>query len=114
LEVGLGGRLDAVNLVDADVAIVTTVDLDHQHHLGDTRDAIAIEKAGIFRAGRPAIVAESEPPSSLLAEIARIGAHPLRLGQEYRIDVDREDWHWIGAGTSLRLPHPGLRAPVQH
>lgn len=113
LEVGLGGRLDAVNLVDADVAIVTTVDLDHQHHLGDTRDAIAIEKAGIFRAGRPAIVAESEPPSSLLAEIARIGAHPLRMGLEYRIDVDREDWHWIGAGTSLRLPHPGLRAPVQ-
>ena len=114
LEVGLGGRLDAVNLVDADVAIVTTVDLDHQHYLGDTREAIAIEKAGIFRAGRPAVVAESEPAASLLAEIARIGAHPLRLGQEYRIDVDREDWHWIGAGTSLRLPHPGLRAPVQH
>ncbi|HRG15042.1 MAG TPA: folylpolyglutamate synthase/dihydrofolate synthase family protein [Pseudomonadota bacterium] len=114
LEVGLGGRLDAVNLIDADVAIVTTIDLDHQQYLGDTREAIAVEKAGIFRAGRPAVVAEAAPPASLLAEIARIGAHPLRLGHEYRIDIDRDDWHWIGAGTSLRLPPPGLRAPVQH
>ena len=114
LEVGLGGRLDAVNLIDADVAIVTTVDLDHQQYLGDTREAIAVEKAGIFRAGRPAVIAEAEPPASLLSEVARIGGHPLRLGYEYRVDIDRDDWHWIGAGTSLRLPHPGLRAPVQH
>jgi dihydrofolate synthase / folylpolyglutamate synthase len=114
LEVGLGGRLDAVNLIDADVAVVTTVDLDHQQYLGDTREAIAVEKAGIFRPGRPAVIGEPEPPAALLAEAARIGAHPLRLGHEYRIDVDRDDWRWIGAGTSLRLPHPSLRAPVQH
>ncbi|MBP7624332.1 MAG: bifunctional tetrahydrofolate synthase/dihydrofolate synthase [Xanthomonadales bacterium] len=113
-EVGLGGRLDAVNLLDADVAIVTTIDLDHQQYLGDTREAIAVEKAGIFRAGRPAVIAETDPPATLLAEAERIGAHPLRLGSEYRIDIDEDAWHWIGAGTSLRLPHPGLRAPVQH
>ncbi|HWT14822.1 MAG TPA: folylpolyglutamate synthase/dihydrofolate synthase family protein [Patescibacteria group bacterium] len=113
-EVGLGGRLDAVNLLDADVAIVTTIDLDHQQYLGDTRDAIAVEKAGIFRAGRPAVIAEVDPPAGLLAECERVGAHPLRLGHEYRIDIDDDEWHWIGAGTSLRLPHPGLRAPVQH
>ncbi len=80
LEVGLGGRLDAVNLVDADAAIVTTVDLDHQDWLGDDRDSIGREKAGIFRAGRPAIVGESEPPATLLAQAARIGAE-VRLGR---------------------------------
>lgn len=114
LEVGLGGRLDAVNLVDADVAIVTTVDLDHQHLLGETREAIALEKAGVFRAGCPAVVADPDPPASLLAEIERIGAHPLRIGHEFRIDVGAVAWRWIGAGTSLRLPHPRLQAPVQH
>lgn len=114
LEVGMGGRLDAVNLIDADVAIITTIDFDHQQHLGDTRAAIAVEKAGIVRAGRPAVVAERDPPASLLAEIGRIGAHPLRLGHEFRIDIAEDEWHWIGAGTNLRLPHPGLRAPVQH
>ncbi|MBK6436936.1 MAG: bifunctional folylpolyglutamate synthase/dihydrofolate synthase [Rhodanobacteraceae bacterium] len=113
-EVGLGGRLDAVNLLAADAAIVTTIDLDHQQYLGDTRDAIAVEKAGIFRAGCPAVIAETDPPATLLAEVERIGAHPLRLGFEYRIDIDESGWHWIGFGTNLRLPHPGLRAPVQH
>ena len=114
LEVGLGGRLDAVNLIDADAAIVTTVDLDHQQYLGTTRDQIAIEKAGVFRAGRPAIIGDADAPSSLLAEAERIGAHPLRLGHEFRIDVGGDDWRWIGVGTSLRLPHPALRASVQH
>jgi len=113
-EVGLGGRLDAVNLLDADVAIVTTVDLDHQAHLGDVREKIAIEKAGIFRAGRPAVIGEIDPPATLMQELERIGALPWRLGHEYRIDIDADDWRWIGAGTSLRLPHPELRAQVQH
>lgn len=113
-EVGLGGRLDAVNLLDADVAIVTTIDLDHQALLGDTRESIGVEKAGIFRAGAPAVIGELDPPESVLREIERIGAHPLRLGHDFRIEVDTDDWRWIGAGTSLRLPHPGLHAPVQH
>src|SRR5690606_34001341 len=72
LEVGLGGRLDATNLVDADAATVTTVDPDHQDWLGDGRDAIGREKAGIFRAGRPAIIGEADPPAGLLEAAARI------------------------------------------
>ncbi|MBI2397610.1 MAG: bifunctional tetrahydrofolate synthase/dihydrofolate synthase [Xanthomonadales bacterium] len=114
LEVGLGGRLDAVNLVDADAAIVTTVDLDHQQHLGSTREQIAIEKAGIFRSGRAAVIGEADPPAALLAQAQRIGAHPLRFGHEFRIDIGAAEWHWSGVGTHLRLPHPGLRASVQH
>ena len=74
LEVGLGGRLDAVNAIDADVAIVTSVDVDHREFLGDTRDAIGREKAGIFRAGRVAICGDPDPPRSLLDEAARIAA----------------------------------------
>ena len=73
-----------------------------------------IEKAGIFRAQRTAVIGETDPPTSLLTESARIGAWPLRLGMDYRVEVEADDWRWIGAGTSLRLPHPGLRAPVQH
>src|SRR6187402_2917873 len=65
LEVGLGGRLDAVNLVDADAAVVTTIDIDHREYLGPDRDAIGYEKAGIFRGGRPAIVADRDPPPAL-------------------------------------------------
>ena len=113
-EVGLGGRLDAVNLLDADVAIVTTVDLDHEQLLGHTREAIAVEKAGIFRAGCPAVIGESDPPASLIAEAGRIGARTVRAGHEYRVEIEPDGWRWIGYGTSLRLPHPGLRAPVQH
>ncbi|CAM3512794.1 bifunctional folylpolyglutamate synthase/dihydrofolate synthase [Parendozoicomonas haliclonae] len=86
LEVGLGGRLDAVNIVDADVSIVTTVDLDHQAWLGDTIEKIAYEKAGIFRSGRPAICGEYQPASSLTGYIAEIGALELRRGQAFELD----------------------------
>jgi len=92
LEVGLGGRLDAVNIWDPDCAVVTSVDLDHQSYLGDTREAIGFEKAGIFRPGRPAICGDPEPPASLLDHADRVGAHLLRLGHEIRIDDSGETW----------------------
>lgn len=114
LEVGLGGRLDAVNLIDADVAIVTTIDLDHQQFLGDTRAAIAVEKAGIARAGRPVILADRDPPPELLAECQRVGAVPWRIDQDYRVEPSANTWAWISATRCLNLPEPILRAPVQH
>ncbi len=79
LEVGLGGRLDAANIVDADVAVITSIDLDHQQWLGDTRGVIAREKAGILRAGRPAVIADPDPPAELLAAVKESGAHPVCL-----------------------------------
>jgi dihydrofolate synthase/folylpolyglutamate synthase len=92
LEVGLGGRLDAVNVWDADCALVVSVDLDHQQFLGDTREAIGFEKAGIFRAQRPAICGDLDPPASLLAHAAAIGAELYRMGQAIQVDVTESDW----------------------
>jgi len=91
LEVGLGGRLDAVNIIDADAAIVTTVDLDHMEYLGNDRESIGREKGGIFRAGKPAIVGESDPPRSLIDAAHRIDADLRVLGRDFgwmpRIDA---------------------------
>ena len=92
LEVGLGGRLDAVNVFDADCAVVTSVDLDHQEYLGETREAIGFEKAGIFRRGRPAVVTDPAPPASLLAHARTIGAELLRLGDEIRLEANGDSW----------------------
>jgi dihydrofolate synthase/folylpolyglutamate synthase len=114
LEVGLGGRLDAVNIVDADVAIVTTVDLDHRDWLGNDRDSIGREKAGIFRAGRPAVIGEADPPRGLLDEAARVGADLRIAGRDFRIELRESDWSWRGDGVELVLPHPTLGAPCQH
>src|SRR5262249_2545224 len=82
LEVGLGGRLDAVNIVGADAAIVTTIDLDHQNWLGNDRDSIGREKAGIFRSGRPAIIGDAQAPAGLLEAAQASKAHILRAGHE--------------------------------
>ncbi|HSE13014.1 MAG TPA: bifunctional tetrahydrofolate synthase/dihydrofolate synthase [Rudaea sp.] len=113
LEVGLGGRLDAVNIVDADAAIVTTVDLDHQDWLGNDRDSIGYEKAGIFRAARPAILGMREPPAGLLAEATRIGARVCRLGVDYDWTALATGWRWRAADTTVDLPPPQLAAPCQ-
>ena len=96
LEVGLGGRLDAVNIVDADCAVVVTIDLDHMEYLGPDRESIGREKAGIFRAGRPAIVGETDPPKSLLGHAQAIGAHVEVLGRDFGwspLDGALEWWH---------------------
>jgi dihydrofolate synthase/folylpolyglutamate synthase len=116
LEVGLGGRLDAVNIIDADATIVTTVDLDHQDWLGNDRESIGREKAGIFRAGRAAIVGESEPPSALLEQARQVGADLRLAGRDfaYRVDAQASGWHWYSGSSALVLPPPGLLAPCQH
>ncbi|AIF48475.1 bifunctional tetrahydrofolate synthase/dihydrofolate synthase [Dyella japonica] len=115
LEVGLGGRLDAVNIVDADVAVITTVDLDHMDWLGPDRDSIGVEKAGIARAGRPAIVGEADPPAGLLQALARIGAVVERAGVDFTVQREPRGWQWRHRdGLALSLPDPGLTAPVQY
>lgn len=113
LEVGLGGRLDAVNIVDADAAIVVTVDRDHQDWLGNDLDGIGREKAGIFRKGRPAIVGMREAPRGLLVEAVRIGAQVLQAGRDYRFVAQADAWRWECEGTALTLPEPDLAAPCQ-
>ncbi|MEP6483019.1 MAG: bifunctional tetrahydrofolate synthase/dihydrofolate synthase [Rudaea sp.] len=113
LEVGLGGRLDAVNIIDADAAIVTTVDLDHQDWLGRDVDTIGREKAGIFRQGRPAIIGTSEPPSGLIDEAERIGADLIRRDVDFRTRALADSWVWETDALSLELPLPALAASAQ-
>jgi dihydrofolate synthase/folylpolyglutamate synthase len=115
LEVGLGGRLDAINIVDADLVVITTVDLDHMDWLGSDRDSIGREKAGIARAGRPAIVGEVAPPAGLLDALDGIGAHVQRAGVDFHVERLAEGWLWRHRdGTRLELPDPALAAPVQY
>jgi dihydrofolate synthase/folylpolyglutamate synthase len=92
LEVGLGGRLDAVNLFDADCAILTSVDLDHQSYLGDTREKIGWEKAHVFRAGCPAICSDPQPPESVAQVAGEIGADLLLLGRDFGYAGDKQQW----------------------
>jgi len=114
LEVGMGGRLDAVNVFDADCAIVTSIGLDHMDYLGATREAIGHEKAGIFRAGKPAVVADPVAPASVLAHARAVGAKLLRFGHEFGYDTEGEQWLFRGAaGKSAGLPYPALRGRTQ-
>ena len=113
LEVGLGGRLDAVNIVDPDVAVITTVDLDHQEYLGHDREAIGAEKAGILRAGKPCVLGEKDPPSSVLRRAYAIGAFAIRGYSDYLIDDLADGWRWREPGYQIDLPNPGLEAPAQ-
>ena len=114
LEVGLGGRLDAVNIVDADVAAVVSVDLDHQAYLGDDRESIGFEKAGIFRAGRPAIFGDLDPPRRLVEHARGIGADLMLLGRDFRYEAHERQWDFIGRkGARRALPMPALRGRWQ-
>lgn len=113
LEVGLGGRLDAVNIVDADLALVSTVALDHTDWLGPDRESIGFEKAGIYRAGKPALCGDPEPPQSLLAHAEQLGAQLYARGQAFDFETHSDSWHWQGQGTAgpvslAELPNPGL------
>ncbi|NDH82836.1 MAG: bifunctional tetrahydrofolate synthase/dihydrofolate synthase [Burkholderiaceae bacterium] len=114
LEVGMGGRLDAVNIVDADCAIVTSIDLDHMAYLGNTREAIAFEKAGIFRTKAIAICADPMPPTSLINHANAIGADLWLMGKDYSFTGDQQQWGWTGRGKRFSgLGYPALRGANQ-
>jgi dihydrofolate synthase/folylpolyglutamate synthase len=114
LEVGLGGRLDAVNVLDADVAVVTAVDLDHMDYLGGTREDIGREKAGIFRPGRPAVCGDRDPPSALVAHAQALGAPLVLIGRDYDAIVQGSQWRYRGpGGDRFGLPIPALRGDFQ-
>ena len=114
LEVGLGGRLDAVNIVDADAAVITTVDLDHQDWLGSDIEAIGFEKAGIARPFKPLVLGDDDPPASVLRHAYAIGAQAWRIANDFFAEpVDADSWRWREVGSSMLLPMPALAAPVQ-
>ncbi|MDQ2736805.1 MAG: bifunctional tetrahydrofolate synthase/dihydrofolate synthase [Pseudomonadota bacterium] len=113
-EVGLGGRLDAVNVFDADCAVLTSIDIDHAELLGRDRESIGREKAGIFRRGRPAIVSDPLPPTSVIDEARAIGADLHRAGVDFRFAGDRQQWEWSGRETRFSgLGYPALRGANQ-
>jgi dihydrofolate synthase / folylpolyglutamate synthase len=113
LEVGLGGRLDATNIIDPDIAVITTVDLDHQDYLGTDRETIGFEKAGIIRAWKPVIFGEKDPPSSALRRAYELGATAIRGHSDYIIEKTESGWRWREPGYEIQLPIPALTAPVQ-
>ncbi len=114
LEVGLGGRLDAVNCLDANAALVTGIGIDHVQWLGPDRESIGREKAGIYRTGRPAICADRAPPESLLTHARAIDANLLLAGRDYDFHGEGAGWRWWGHGVELRnLPEPALAGAHQ-
>jgi dihydrofolate synthase/folylpolyglutamate synthase len=118
LEVGLGGRLDAVNLLDADICVVTSIGIDHAEWLGDTRELVAFEKAGIFRAGKPALCGDLEPPQPLLDHVALLDAPFFLRGRDYDLSVDTQSWSWFGLDHRGEMMHlaqlPLLDLPMEN
>ncbi|GAB2883123.1 bifunctional tetrahydrofolate synthase/dihydrofolate synthase [Uliginosibacterium flavum] len=114
LEVGLGGRLDAVNVIEPDCAIVTSVAMDHMDYLGDSREQIGFEKAGIYRAGKPAICGDPQAPATLIEHARAIGADLLVQGRDYGFSGDKQQWKFIGRRQSRNsLAYPALRGANQ-
>ena len=114
LEVGLGGRLDAVNVIDADVGIVTSIDIDHTEYLGTTREEIGFEKAGIYRAGKTAICGDPVPPQSLIKHAESIGADLWLMGRDFNYQGDKQQWAYGGRGQRRNsLAYPSLRGANQ-
>lgn len=113
LEVGLGGRLDAVNVFDHDCAVVTSIDLDHMEYLGDTREKIAFEKAGIFRAGKVAVFGDRDVPLAIRTQAQNIGAWLWCLGEQFDFTADEQQWNYQGGRACSALPYPALRGVVQ-
>lgn len=109
LEVGLGGRLDATNMIDADIAVLTTVDLDHQAFLGDTRELIGREKAGIFRKNKPAVIGDVNPPASVLKYGNDISANSICRDVDFQIAMSQSVWHWQNNDFKFEdLPLPSI------
>jgi len=114
LEVGLGGRLDAVNIIDTDCAVITSIDLDHMDYLGPDRESIGREKAGILRTGKPAIVSDPVPPQSVTDRAVEIGADLWTLGRDFNFSGDKQQWAWAGRGRRYAgLAYPALRGANQ-
>ncbi len=114
LEVGLGGRLDAVNIIDADCAVITSVDLDHMAILGPDRETIGREKAGIMRPGRTAVVSDPVPPQSVTAYAEALGADLWRFGRDFNFSGDKQQWAWAGRGRRYSgMAYPALRGANQ-
>jgi len=114
LEVGLGGRLDAVNIVEPDCAIITSVDLDHTALLGPHREAIGFEKAGIMRTGKPVVVSDPLPPQSVLDRALEVEADLWRVGVDFNVSGDKQQWGWAGRGRRYSgLAYPSLRGANQ-
>ncbi|MEY2772141.1 MAG: bifunctional tetrahydrofolate synthase/dihydrofolate synthase, partial [Pseudomonadota bacterium] len=114
LEVGLGGRLDAVNIIDPDVAVITCIDLDHMAMLGPDRESIGREKAGIMRAGRPVVVSDPMPPQSVIDAAEALGADLWRLGRDFNFQGDKLQWAWAGRGRRYSgMAYPALRGANQ-
>jgi dihydrofolate synthase/folylpolyglutamate synthase len=113
LEVGLGGRLDAVNIIDADLAMITSIALDHQEWLGDDRESIGREKAGIFRQGKPAVFSSGDMPASIGEQAKKLQTPLYVNGREFHYKAGAENWSWQGPSRALNaLPYPNL--PGQH
>ena len=116
LEVGLGGRLDAVNIIDADCAVITSIDLDHMELLGNTREAIGFEKAGIMRAGRPVVVSDPMPPQSVLDRAQELGADLWRFGVDFNLSgqsqSERQQWSWAASSARGGRRYAGLAYPA--
>jgi dihydrofolate synthase/folylpolyglutamate synthase len=112
LEVGLGGRLDAVNVVDADCAVITSIDLDHQSFLGHDREAIGYEKAGIMRTGRPVVISDPMPPQSVLDRALEVGAETWRSGHDFRFSGDQQQWTWSASASHGGRIYSGLAYPA--
>ena len=115
LEVGLGGRLDAVNLIDADCAVISSIGLDHIEYLGDDREKIGWEKAGILRPGRPAVCSDLKAPASIGAQADALGASLWRVGREFRFQRAADAWNWHGPDRHYKkLPPPALAGSIQY
>jgi dihydrofolate synthase/folylpolyglutamate synthase len=114
LEVGLGGRLDAVNVFDSDCAVVTSIAIDHTEYLGDTREKIAFEKAGIFRAGKVAVFGDTDMPDAIAAQAQKVGAQLWRLGKQFSFKTGELQWDYQGVDSKRSsLPFPALRGAFQ-
>ncbi|MCX8516977.1 MAG: bifunctional folylpolyglutamate synthase/dihydrofolate synthase, partial [Rhodoferax sp.] len=107
-------RLDAVNIIDADCAVITSIDLDHMELLGHDREAIGWEKAGIMRTGRPVVVSDPVPPQSVLDRALELGADLWRVGRDFNVSGDKQQWGWAGRGRRYSgLAYPALRGANQ-
>jgi dihydrofolate synthase/folylpolyglutamate synthase len=112
LEVGLGGRLDATNIINTDCAVITSIDLDHMELLGNTREAIGFEKAGIMRAGKPVICSDPLPPQSIINHAKDIGADLWLLARDFHLGGDKQQWSWAASAERGRRQYNGLAYPA--